>query len=393
MSRFASLLVVIAVVGVACQPKVTPPSPPPPPPPPPPNHPPVAVVGGPYASADGTVSFDGSGSSDPDGDALTYAWSFGDGSSGAGVKPSHTYTTNGDYNVSLVVKDTHDASSAPATTLARVTRPAPSVTFVGAGNIGACRVPYDDRTADRILQMSGAVVFTLGDNAFESGTDSEYENCYGPSWGRFKAQTHPTLGNHEYEMGNANGAFDYFGAALGARNKGWYSYDIGAWHVIVLNDNEPYVDFDPGSEQAQWLANDLATKSKPCTIAMWHVPLFQSSNTSGFTMSLGRKPLWDALYEKGVDIVLNAQPHHYERLKPMTPSGQVDEATGIREFIVGTGGGGGTSLPTRSIHPNSVVRGDAYGVLKLSLRDGGYDWQFVAVEGETFNDAGSGSCH
>ena len=391
MSRL-NVVLIAALLGLACTPKVTPP-PVSSPPPPPPNQPPVAVVGGPYNSADGTVSFDGSASSDPDGDALTYAWNFGDGTSGSGVKPTHAYTANGDYNVSLVVKDTHDAASGASTTLARVALPAPAVTFVGAGNIAACHTPYDERTAALIAGMSGAIVFTLGDNAFENGTDSEYANCYDPSWGQFKAQTHPTLGNHEYEEGNANGAFDYFGAALGERGKGWYSYDLGAWHVIVLNDNMPYVSFDPGSAQGQWLANDLSTNSKPCTIAMWHVPLFQSSNTSGFTMSAGRKPLWDMLYAAGVDVVLNAQPHHYERLKPMAPSGSVDEATGIREFIVGTGGGGGTDLPTVAIHPNSVIRGEAYGVLKLSLRDGGYDWQFVPVPGASFNDAGSGSCH
>ncbi|HET7664756.1 MAG TPA: PKD domain-containing protein, partial [Mycobacterium sp.] len=191
MSRLKFLLVV-AFVGVACQKTVTPPSPPVPPPPPP-NHPPVAAVGGPYNSADGTVSFDGSASTDPDGDALTYAWNFGDGTNGTGVKPSHTYTADGDFNVSLVVKDTHDASSTPATTLARVTRPVPGMTFVGAGNIATCGGHDDERTATLIEQMPGAIVFTLGDNAFENGTDSEYVNCYGPSWGRFKTQTHPTL--------------------------------------------------------------------------------------------------------------------------------------------------------------------------------------------------------
>jgi hypothetical protein len=218
-------------------------------------------------------------------------------------------------------------------------------------------------------------------------------DCYAPTWGRHKAQTHPTLGNHEYDLGNADGAFDYFGGALGPRGKGYYSYDLGAnWHVIVLNDNTPYVSFAPGSDQANWLAADLAANTKRCTIAMWHVPLFLSSNSQNYTTNAERKPLWTILYAAGVDIVLNGQPHHYERLKPMTPDGAVDDPTGIREFTIGTGGAS-TILPTVAIHPNSDVRGDVFGVLKLTLKADSYDWAFVPIAGASFSDSGSGSCH
>lgn len=393
MSRRAYFVLCAALgVGLGCRQPASPPSPPSPPPPPP-NSAPVAVAGGPYSSADGAVSFDGSASSDPDGDALTFAWTFGDGGTSAEIKPSHTYAQNGDYNVSLIVTDSKGAKSPASNTTAAVTiASSNSVVFMGAGNLGDCGTQNDNRTAALIEQVPEAVVFTLGDNAFQNGTDSDYVNCYGPSWGSLKARTHPTLGNHDYNMGNADGAFDYYGTAAGVRGQGYYSYDVGTWHVIVLNDNLPYVTFQAGSDQAAWLASDLAANtSKRCTIAMWHVPLFQSSNSGGLTNS-ERKPLWQMLYAAGVDIVLNAQPHHYERMKPMNPDGGVDP-NGIREFIVGTGGGQGTILPTAQVHPNSEARSADFGVLKLTLQDSTYDWAFVPVPGASFNDSGSGTCH
>lgn len=385
-------LLLILGVGLACK-TPTPPSPPPVSPPPPTNHPPVAVVGGPYTSSDGVVNFDGSASADPDGDALTFAWNFGDGGSSSAVKPSHTYAAAGEYNVSLTVTDAKGLKSTVSATTAAVSIAAPSIVFMGAGNIAACGSNEDERTAELLDAVPSAEIFTLGDNAFPNGTDADYADCYDPAWGRVKARTHPTLGNHEYGMGNADGAFDYFGDALGPRGKGYYSYNLGAsWHVIVLNDNTGFISFAPGSEQYQWLTDDLAANTRPCTIAMWHVPLFQSSNSDGYLTNPERKILWTVLYAAGVEIVLNAQPHHYERLKPMTPDGTVDDALGIRSFTVGTGGES-TALPTVAIHPNSEIRGDRFGVLKLTLKANSYDWAFVPIAGASFNDSGSGSCH
>jgi len=381
-----------AILGAACQ-EATPPSPAPPPPPPPPNSPPVARAGGPYTSTNGVVTFDGSASTDPDGDALTYSWNFGDGATSSDMKPSHTYAATGDYDVSLRVTDARGAQSDPSTTTADVTIASPSVVMIGAGNITTCTGSRDTQTAALIAAEPDAVVFTLGDNAFPDGSDEDYSDCYGPTWGQFKSRTHPTLGNHEYRLGNADGSFNYFGPQLGERNKGWYSYDLGTtWHVIVLNDNTPYTAFGPGSEQATWLANDLAANTRPCTIAMWHVPLFQSSNTAGYTSNAERRVLWDMLYAAGAEIVLNGQQHQYERMKPMTPAGAVDESNGILEINVGTGGES-TELPTVAIHPNSVVRGATFGVLKLTLKTSGYDWAFVPVAGSSFSDSGSGTCH
>lgn len=383
MSRFTYLALFVAL-GVACKSDVTPPPASPPPPPPPPNHAPVAVVGGPYESETGSVSFDGSASSDEDGDALTFAWQFGDGGTSTEVKPSHTYADAGSFNVSLTVTDAKGLASTAATTTASVSRP---VVLVGAGNIATCGSQFDQATANLIASMPDATVFTLGDNVFPRGTLEEYNDCYQPSWGQFLSRTRPVLGNHEYQDGDATGSFDYFGDRVGPRGLGYYSYNLGAWHIIVLNDRgTSSIDQD----QMTWLAGDLAANTKQCTIAMWHVPLFLSSNTAGWTTNPDKKPVWDMLYNAGVDLVLNGQQHNYERFAPMKPDGSVDTERGIREFSVGTGG---ESIDNFSvIHPNSEVHAAAFGVLKLTLKRSGYDWQFIPT-GSSFSDSGSGSCH
>jgi hypothetical protein len=233
-------------------------------------------------------------------------------------------------------------------------------------------------------------VFTLGDNVFEKGTDSEYVNCYAPTWGKYLSRTHPTLGNHDYETGNADGSFDYFGDRLGPRGLGYYSYDVGAWHIIVLNDKGG-PDLDP--TQTAWLQADLsAHASQRCTLAMFHVPLFVSSNLPNWTVNPKHKPMWEILYNAGVDVVLNAQQHNYERFAPMNPDGDLDPTAGIREFNVGTGGEGVDTFIV-AIHPHSEVRSGTFGVLKLTLQSSGYDWVFIPAAGSSFTDSGSGSCH
>jgi hypothetical protein len=197
------------------------------------------------------------------------------------------------------------------------------------------------------------------------------------------------MGNHEYNTGNAAAAFDYFGDRAGPRDLGYYSFDLGQWHVIVLNDNIPGQPFTRGSAQDQWLSEDLAAHPRQCTLAAWHAGMFLSSNTPAFTVR-DRRAIWDRLYEAGVDVVLNAQQHHYERLAPMRPDGAFD-ATGIREFNVGTGGES-VELPTVAIHPNSEVRAARFGVLKLTLDSNSYHWDFLPISGAPV-DSGSASCH
>ncbi|MGE5837766.1 MAG: PKD domain-containing protein [Acidobacteriota bacterium] len=355
------------------------------------NQAPTAVPGGPYSALEGsTLTFDGTGSSDPDGETLSYAWNFGDGSTGTGAAPSHIYAAAGSYTVALTVTDTRGATSTPATTTATITSVGAFNVLLSAGDISTCNDGRDELTAQILDTIAGTVV-TLGDNVFPGGTLSNYMSCYDPTWGRHKARTYATLGNQEYSTGNANGSFDYFGDRAGPRDKGYYSFDVGAWHIIVLNSNRNFVPTSAGSEQDLWLQADLAANTKQCTLATFHQPRFFSSNEAGFTSSTIVTNLWNRLYAAGADVVLNAQEHHYERFAPQTPTGVADSAYGIKEFNVGTGGES-VGMPT-VIAANSEVRAAAFGVLKLVLYPDRYTWQFVPMQGETFTDAGSGTCH
>jgi calcineurin-like phosphoesterase family protein len=253
--------------------------------------------------------------------------------------------------------------------------------FVGAGDIASCGRRTDEATAILLDSIPGTV-FTLGDNVYQDGTLAEFNDCY--AWARHKSRTRPVPGNHDYHTPGAAGYFDYFGAAAGDRSKGYYSYDLGAWHIIAMNSE---IDQMAGSAQEQWLRTDLASHSNVCTLAYWHAPRF-SSGQHGNNTDL--QALWQALYEYRADVVLNGHDHSYERFAPQNPDGQAD-ASGIREFVVGTGGIGLYLFQT--IEPNSQVRNDTtHGVLKLTLHATSYDWQFVPIAGETFTDSGTANC-
>jgi len=263
--------------------------------------------------------------------------------------------------------------------------------LVGAGDIASCSSSGDEATANLLDGISGTV-FTLGDNAYDSGTATEYTNCYGPSWGRHKARTKPSPGNHEYNTTNATGYYGYFGSAAGDPTKGYYSYELGNWHIVVLNSNLScaVISCAAGSAQEQWLRADLAANTKPCTLAYWHHPRFNSGADHGNDLDVA--PFWDALYEFNADVILNGHEHVYERFAPQTPSAVADPVRGIRQFTVGTGGRSKYTFGT--IQPNSEVRdATSYGVLKLTLHSNTYDWQFVPVAGSSFTDSGTGSCH
>ncbi len=266
--------------------------------------------------------------------------------------------------------------------------PGPVATLVGAGDIAVCGVNGDEKTA-ALLDAIPGTVFTTGDNAYESGSASEYSNCYAPSWGRHKARTRPVVGNHEYGTTGAAGYFGYFGTAAGKAGEGWYSYDVGAWHVIVLNSNCSVVSCATGSLQEKWLRADLAASQAACTVALWHHPRFNSGAHGNDTAV---QPLWNALYEYGADLVLNGHDHIYERFAPQRPDGTADSAYGIREIIIGTGGRPLYNFNT--IKPNSEARNNTvFGVLRLTLRADSYDWRFVPVAGGTYTDSGSDGCH
>src|SRR2546425_7002360 len=268
-----------------------------------------------------------------------------------------------------------------------------TVTLVGAGDIAECGDDTDDSTA-ALLGRIGGTVFTVGDNAYPDGYYQDYANCWAPSWGKYQAIVHPAAGNHEYHDITSSGGDDYYryfyrdhGTIVGDSAKFYYSYDLGAWHVVVLNT---VIDMSAGSPQEQWLRADLAASTKRCTVAYMHYPRFSSGANHGSDAEV--QPLWQALYDNGAEIAIAGHDHEYERFAPQTPDGQLDTQRGIRSFVVGTGGGGLYSFATPL--PNSEVRNSStWGVLALTLGDGTYSWQFVPITGQTFTDSGSGTCH
>ena len=261
--------------------------------------------------------------------------------------------------------------------------------LVGAGDIASCTSTDDEATAILLDRIDGTV-FTMGDNAYDAGTDAEFEECYEPSWGRHKARTYPSPGNHEYYTADASGYFNYFGAAAGDPGRGYYGYDLGEWHLVALNSMcENVGGCEEDSPMIRWLKEDLAANSKTCTLAYWHHPLF----SSGYHGSQAKmKPTWVALYAADVEMVVNGHDHDYERFAPQDPNGVPDPERGIREFVVGTGGINLT--PFETIEPNSEFRdASTLGVLKLTLRSSSYVWEFISVSDETSTDSGSGNCH
>jgi hypothetical protein len=273
------------------------------------------------------------------------------------------------------------------------------VVAVAAGDIAVCGSNNDEATAKLIDGIPGATVLTLGDNAYNSGTLSEFNNCYGPTWGRHKARTRPAPGNHDYSgSSGAKGYYDYFNGVgvscgrAGCRDRGYYSFNIGAWHVVAINScaDKSSGSCRPGSAQLSWLRADLAANPRACTLAYWHHPHFSSGhdkNNGGMMRSI-----YDALYRAGAEVVLAGHSHDYERFAPQRSDGTKDAALGIRAFVVGTGGAPFTGSSSRMAN-SEVFNNKTHGVLRLTLRTNGYDWKFLPIAGRSFTDSGSGSCH
>jgi hypothetical protein len=246
-----------------------------------------------------------------------------------------------------------------------------------------------------------STVYTTGDNAYQSGTASEFENCYDPTWGRpsIKDRTYPSVGNHEYETPGAVPYFEYFrdlpgvpGEVAGSPDKGYYSYNLGEWHVVALNSMcEKVGGCGATSPMVTWLKQDLVDYPRTCTLAYFHHPVFSTGTLNGDFPKM--KPSWEVLYAANADVVLNGHVHSYERFAPLTPSGEADPAQGIREFVVGTGG---RSLNDFKLDPDPTKTeardASTFGVLKLTLHPSSYDWEFVPVAGGSFTDSGSESC-
>ncbi len=258
-------------------------------------------------------------------------------------------------------------------------------TLVGAGDIGACDLP-GARLTGLVLDRIPGTVFTVGDNAYPNGTAAQFATCYEPFWGRQKARTRPTPGNHDYRVPGAASYFDYFGAAAGERGKGWYAYDLGGWRIYALNSN---MAADAGSEQETWLRADLAMHPRRCALAYWHHARFSSGPHGTSTRTAA---LYQALYDAGADVLVVGHDHDYERFAPQSPAGAADAARGIREFVVGSGGGGRYDF--KAVRPNSAFRFNAaWGVLELTLVPRGYAWRFLAAKDGAVVDSGTAACH
>ncbi len=259
----------------------------------------------------------------------------------------------------------------------------PSV-LVGAGDIGMCDSHSDERTGQLLDPIPGTV-FTLGDNAYPEGTAREFVRCYGPGWGRHRARTRPAPGNHDYDFGGGDGYHRYFGPAAGPPGKGYYSYDRPGWHIVVLNST---LEGDSLEVQLGWLRADLEANPGACLLAYWHHPLFSSGMHRQTPPAV--REFWLALAERGADVVLNGHDHIYERFAPQTVEG-VPSTTGIREFVVGTGG---AALHTiEEVAANSEARSDtSHGVLMIELYQGHYGWRFVGTRSTSFRDSGTASC-
>lgn len=264
------------------------------------------------------------------------------------------------------------------------------VVLVGAGDIADCADLSGAKATASLIDAIAGTVFTAGDNAYEEGTAQQFRECYGPTWGRFKDRTRPSPGNHEFHSSSAAPYFDYFGANAGDPRTGYYSYDLGAWHVVVLNSECVEVGgCQAGSAQEKWLLADLAAHPAACTVAYWHKPLFSSGAKHGNDPEV--RPFWQDLYQSKATLVINGHDHDYERFALQNPDGRADPVHGIREFVVGTGGKSHRPFAT-PLATSEVRNADAYGVLKLTLRPRGYDWEFLPEAGKSFRDFGTGSC-
>lgn len=278
-----------------------------------------------------------------------------------------------------------------------------TVTIAAAGDISCASSTvgsstcHQQATSDLLRSLKPDAVLTLGDNQYEDGALTDFRTYYQPSWGRLEGITRPSAGNHDYHTRGAAGYFDYFGSAAGDRSKGYYSFDLGAWHLVALNSNCNDISggCGAGSPQETWLKADLAASAATCTLAYWHHPFYTSGSTHQGDRSR-MASIWQDLFDAGAEIVLSGHEHNYERFAPQDANGNVDSARGVVQFVVGTGGKGHYDDLGSPI-PNSIVRdGTTFGVLALTLKPEGYDWQFVpdTTGGSgSFTDSGSADCH
>ena len=271
--------------------------------------------------------------------------------------------------------------------------PPRTAVLLAAGDIGDCEQPGDEATAQLLARYPNATIAALGDLAYQHGSPEDFERCYEPTWGRFKDRTRPAPGNHDYSTKGAAGYFGYFGTAAGNPDEGWYSYDLGPWHIVSLNSECRRVGGCARDEpQIVWLENDLRQNTEVCQLAYFHRPPYTSGRYRDDYNDLPRmRLLWRVLVEHGVDIVLVGHEHSYERFVPMDELGNAD-SHGTYLFVVGTGGGNLREYREPPLPTTAVRNADTWGVLKLTLHEDRFDWEFLRARGGNFTDSGSGRC-
>jgi hypothetical protein len=255
-------------------------------------------------------------------------------------------------------------------------------TLLAVGDIGYCNASNDDLVGKLAASLPGTIAL-LGDIAYEAGTAKDYANCFNPTWGTLLDRIRPAPGNHDYETRGAAGYFSYFGAAAGTAGEGWYSYDLGAWHVVALNSECGAIEGGCGKESVEldWLRADLAAHPAQCTLAYWHHPRYSSGLHGSNAMT---ERFWAALSAAGADLVLEGHDHDYERLAPVG---------GIRSFVVGTGGRSLYAWPGSPGPYTEARANDTYGLLELTLRPADFSWRFIRAAGGSFTDSGHATCH
>ena len=276
--------------------------------------------------------------------------------------------------------------------------PAPLVdedaVLVDAGDIVMCGGDASAGTAQLIDRFPGAAIFTAGDTSNNTGTPAQYRDCVDKTWGRFKDRIYPDPGNHDYMTANAYGYFQYFGQAAGDPHGGYYSFNLGAWHIVMLNSECHEIGgCQPGSPQETWLKADLAAWPTKCSMAVMHRPLF----VSGAPDNPQVRPLWQDLDDDDAELVISGHEHHYERFAPLDPNGRPDPDRGIREIIVATGGAILEDPKGPQIPNSEVIISGEYGIIKLTLHPTSYEWEFIPVqdgdEPGIKSDSGQGICH
>jgi calcineurin-like phosphoesterase family protein len=274
------------------------------------------------------------------------------------------------------------SSSPPASSPAIAPSPtAADTVLLAVGDIASCDATADEQVGALAARLPGTIAL-LGDNAYQHGSPADYANCFDPTWGALRDRLRPVPGNHEYETNEAAAYFSYFGAGVGKLGEGWYSYDLGAWHLIALNSECGAIrGCGAGSPELAWLVADLAARPVACTLAYWHHPRYSSGMHGDNDMT---EALWQALAAAGADVVLEGHDHDYERMAPID---------GIRSFVVGTGGRSLYEWPGSPGPYTEVRANDTYGLLQLTLGPTDYSWSFVPAAGGSFTDSGTAACH